>query len=214
MAEKLLLFGKIEVIPSIIYEVLISTCNSKDLGDLKYPYNIAPMGIEFKNDKIFYLRPYKTTQTYKNLLINEYFGLNMSKNVLMFYNSIFSKEKFTKDLFIINNDTDTPLLRDSTASMTCKTISEKSLSNNRAQFECELLSIQFWNDIFEPPCRARNLVLESLIHFTRLEVIKDSKKRDFLMNQIFEYQDIIKRTAKNTIFDNIMSKIIKKVKNI
>lgn len=211
--KKLILFGKVHIVPSTIYEVLISTRNQKDIRDPRYPYNVAPMGIEFKNDKTFYLRPFKTTQTYRNLLKESQFGLNISFDMQVFYNTIFSKEKFTKDHFLIDEKTGIPFLKATTASMICKTISEKPISSERAQFECELISLVLWNDYFEPPCRARNLVFESLIHFTRLEVFKDLKKRDFLMKQIFEYQDIIKRTSKNTNYDKIMLDIIKKVKN-
>ena len=208
------LFGKIDVVPNNIYEVLISTNNQEDPSDPIHPYNIAPMGIEFKNEKIFYVRPYKNTQTYKNLVIDPFFGINICHDVEIFYNSIFSKERFIKDLFIKTDDPAIPLLKASIASMACKWTSEKHISKERAEFQCELLSLQSWNDFFEPPCRARNLIIESLIHFTRLKVLKDMKKRDSLINQIFEYQDIIKRTSRNTTYEKIMSEIIKKVKNL
>ena len=208
------LFGKVHIIPNTIYEVLISTRNGEGMRDPKHPYNIAPMGIEFLDDKLFYLKPYKTTQTYRNLSNEPFFGLNISYDVQIFYDSVFSKEKITKNLFLLDKKTETPYLKDTIASMICKTISEEPLSDERVQFECELLSLTSWNEFFEPPCRARNLIFESLIHYTRLEVFKDPIKRDFLVKQIFEYQEIIKRTSKNSIYDKIISDIIKKVKNV
>ncbi|NHI91763.1 MAG: DUF447 family protein [Candidatus Lokiarchaeota archaeon] len=211
--KKLNLFGKLHVIPNTIYEFLITTQNDKDANDPNYPYNIAPMGIEFNDEKTFYLRPFKNTKTYKNLLKNVHFTINVCQEVEIFYNCIFFKEYFKKDQFNLDEKTETPFLINSIASMTCKIISEKSISSERAQFECELESLVSWNEFCEPPCRARNLVLEALIHFTRLKIIKDGKRKEFLMKLIYEYQDIIKRISENETYVKIIDKIVERIKD-
>ncbi|MHA1784770.1 MAG: DUF447 domain-containing protein [Candidatus Helarchaeota archaeon] len=207
----MILFGKVKLIPKIIYEVLITTRNIDSMSGSSHPYNIAPMGIEFTNEKTFFIRPYKTTQTYNNLKNYDHFAVNINNNIMLFYNSLFEKDKFKQSEFRIHQETNTPFLPSSRLVLIARTKVEHEVSPDRAEFECNVIDVTSWNEMTEPFCRAKNLILESLIHYTRLKVYKNEELRDKLKEIIISNEKIVKRTARNTIYEEIMKKIIEEI---
>ncbi len=205
--------------PGLIYEVLITTNNIKSTKDANLFFNVAPMGIIFKDKNKFIIQPYKTSKTYQNLLKNNYFGINFSSDASLFYKCVYNKDKFVNEDFNIISSTNTPFLNTAIYHgvqliMIAKKIKEIPASKERAKFECILETEIFLKNKYEPWCRANNLALEAVVHSTRINILKDSKKKEELKNLIYQYNLFVKKTAKNTIFEEILDKIIIKIKDL
>ena len=203
--------------PGLIYEVLITTKNVKKLENEDLPYNIAPMGITFKNKDDFVIKPYKTSRTYENLQKNDYLGISFSSDASLFYKCLYEKDKFVKEDFEIASKSGTPILKSEIYNsiqirMIARKLREIPTSGDRAQFKCELDTMLSSKKEFEPVCRANNLALEAIVHSTRIPFLKDYKKKEDLKELINQYDEFIKKTAKNSIFEEIMEKLKVKIK--
>lgn len=204
--------------PGLIYEVLISTKNVRNLKNEDCPYNIAPMGITFKTKNDFVIEPYKSSRTYKNLQKEDYFGINFTQDASIFYKCIYEKDKFVKEDFLIAANLGTPTLngeiyRGIQVKMLAKKLLEIPTDGARALFKCVLHHQHSSRSEFEPPCRANNLALEAIVHSTRIQILKDPKKKEDLKEIINQYYEFIKKTAKNSIFQEILENIKEKIKD-
>jgi len=212
-------FPSLKRYSGLIYEVLITTDNFTESKKEDLPFNVAPMGINFTSKKCFLIEPYKTSKTYKNLVKINKFGINFSSDASLFYKCIYEKEIFVKEDFSITNSDKIPFLNTSIYDsiqlvMGAKKNREISSSGERARFECELDSEIFFKKEFEPCCRANNLALEAIVHSTRIEVLKDPKEREKLLELINTYHEFIEKTAGNSIYHEILDKLKIKLKSI
>jgi len=203
--------------PGLIYEVLISTKNVRILKNEDCPYNIAPMGITFKTKKEFVIEPYKTSRTWENLQNEENFGINFTHDASMFYKCVYEKENFVKEDFLMTSKSGIPTLNPEIyesiqVRLIAKKLQEIPTEGARAQFKCVLDTWEYPRWMFEPLCRANNLALEAIVHSTRIKIIKDPKKREKLLELINTNHEFIEKTARNSIYNEIMNKLKIKIK--
>lgn len=190
--------------PGFIYEILCGTYSPNRVP------NLAPMGIRLDNELV--LAPYVTTQTYKNLETARCCSMNFSENAWIFAWACFEKERLQPYLSV-GKKSQCPVLLDALAIVECKieqivTTSDKT----RPLVICRPIHVEL-QDKFVPFTRAFSLLVEMLIHATRITPFKDLgdlRKVQELKQDILKYSRIIQRVA-NTEFPAIVNYILKKV---
>jgi uncharacterized protein len=164
---------------TMIIETIFSTLdeNSKP--------NFAPMGISWGDDSVI-VRPFRTSQTCRNLLSRGYGVANLSDNVLAFvqcalYDEILASFPAVTVPGVIFQDT-------------CSWLELEVVaiggSEVRAEFRCRVLHRGRQKD-FLGFCRARNAVIEATIMATRLDLCDRHRVSDIL-NQ---YMKVVDKTG-------------------
>ncbi|MBD3255615.1 MAG: DUF447 family protein [Candidatus Lokiarchaeota archaeon] len=198
-----------------LYEILATTI-SKDKLSKEISPNTSCMGIQFIENDILKLKPYRTTRTYKNLKQNGLITINFVKNVYFYAiaalkreNSPIGIEKFPlknyayKDIDIKNDETGDklilvfPYIKSSWGCAFCKVIKEGELTVDDelgkakvTEFTTRVLRFIQLKDSYSVVNRAENLALELIILTTRLKVAKETKN-NFIYQKINEkYQDL------------------------
>lgn len=155
----------------LIIEALLTTLDQNKKA------NFAPMGIEFKADKLL-IKPFKTTDSFKNLLATEVGVVNITDNILAFTKAALAE----------------PILPSFKAEMISGRIYKKSCyyyefrvkeikkNQQRALVEAEIVKRDRLKD-FIGYNRAANLILEILIAVTRLNITWSKEEIDNLINE-------------------------------
>ncbi|MHA1270974.1 MAG: DUF447 domain-containing protein [Candidatus Helarchaeota archaeon] len=199
-----------------IYETLVSTYNET----INFPH-AAPMGIIFEGNYIL-IQPYKTSRTYKFIQKNNYAIINFIDDLEIFY--IFSQNdkdmKKLKNYFKIISEFTTPVFKNSNLSIEVKVVRNLENDNIRAKFLCEPLNYIYRikdQTKFEPINRAAGCLLESIIHFTRIEIYRKINtpqlisKIDNLISLLKQYRRIIKKVYPQTKYSEIIDDIFKRL---
>jgi hypothetical protein len=186
------ILSKLNLNPAYIYETIVTTYNPQD----KMP-NAAPMGIAFHNEKTVVISPYMTTQTFKNIEQTHYAVINFIYNLDSFFESAFStnRPKLPLQRFKPSKKVPVPGLKDAFAHVEVE-VSEIQKEATRAKIIAE---IKTW-DVGQIPCfpinRGYNLVLESIIHATRIVEFRDDEKLvGPLIELIRNYRTIVTKVA-------------------
>jgi uncharacterized protein len=186
------ILSKLNLTPSYIYETIVTTYNPQD----KIP-NAAPMGIMFRDEKTVVISPYMTTQTFKNIEQTRYAVINFIYDLDSFFESAFSanRPKLPLHRFKPSKKVPVPCLKDAFAHIEVEAL-EVQKESTRAKIITE---IKIW-DIGQIPCfpinRGYNLVLESIIHATRIVEFKnDEKLVGPLIELIRKYRTLVTKVA-------------------
>ena len=203
-------FGNLKVKLNWLYEAIITTCNV-NLAIKEITYNAAPMGVIFPDPEHIIIRPYLTTNTFKNIQCYGCAGINFTNNISLFYKSAIKKTEISQNDFLTSKKKQIPLLKDSITRFVV--ISEKmeiNESENRAKILCKIEEFENIDSNIEPYNRGYFAVLESIIHFTRINILmeQDPEKGKRLINKILEYNSFIKRVYPNSDFEQIMNEIV------
>ncbi len=187
-----------------IYEVIITTLNEN--GTL----NAAPMGVLLKGSTFLLVKPYITTRTYHNMVRTREAVVNITDDISLFYITIFEKEKVREIPSMKAKKVSVPILANAKAYVECIVEGEPVISNERAEIIMRAVDCGILNRNFRPVCRASNLILESLIHFTRIEALIRSGEVERalkLLELIAFYRDIIKRVCNAPAYGAMIDKI-------
>ncbi|MBS7287683.1 MAG: DUF447 family protein [Candidatus Freyarchaeota archaeon] len=187
-----------------VYEVIITTLNEN--GTL----NAAPMGVSLEEKDFLIVRPYITTRTYHNLARTGEATVNITDDISLFYISIFEKEKVKELLSIRAKRVSAPILAKSKAYIECIVEGRPVICNGRAKVTLKAVNCGVLDQSFRPMCRAPNLILESIIHFTRIEsLIKrgEVEKALRLLEIIAFYRDIVGRVCSGTRYEEMMNRV-------
>jgi hypothetical protein len=190
--------------PGFIYEILCGTYSPNGVP------NLAPIGLRLDNELV--LAPYVTTQTYKNLETTRCCSINFSEEAWIFAWACFEKERLQPYLSA-GKKSQCPVLRGALAYVECKieqimTTTDKT----RPLVICRPVHVEL-QEKFMPFTRAFSLLVEMLIHSTRIahfEDLGDLRKVQELKQDILKYSRIIQRVA-NTEFPAIVDYILKQV---
>ena len=201
---------KLNLIPNYIYETLVTTYNSED----KTP-NAAPMGISLLNEKEVVIAPYITTQTFRNIEQTGCAVINFTYNLDLFFESTFSTQrpKLPSQLFKQSKKVEAPFLKDAFARIEVK-ILEIQKDTKRAKIRAAIIGWDSTQIPFFPINRGYNLVLESMIHATRiLEFENEEEIIGPLKELILKYRTIVNKVAPEGKLIEIMRKIEKIIGN-
>lgn len=181
--------------------------------DEKGKVNAAPMGLWRKKGTLLYVKPYKTTQTYKNLTKVNLATINILRDVELFYRTTFNSGNL-EPLFDREEKARIPPLKGADAYIE---VSVEKIRESRQQARITLLPenikvLKQWPKAF---CRCDYAVIESLIHATRIKVFLQQGKRKRvkkLLRLINHYQELIGRVCAKQVHAEIMEKLSKKLR--
>ena len=197
---------------NIIYEVIITSINEKGTP------NAAPMGIILTEDDKVIIKPYKQSQTCKNLLGSNECVANFCTDIDLFVRcSLFKKELIDNDFTSITNS-NVPILKNCKNRYLLLRIDAKKpeYERNRTLFTCSIIDNNLVKKELPKINRAYNSLIEILIHTTRIMAFKDEIKRKeeikILLNLIEHHSNIVKRTSSNASqYKKLLKKIQKKI---
>ena len=166
----------------MIIETIFSTLDSAGRP------NFAPMGLEWSDDMVT-VRPYRNTDTCRNLLFTGYGVANVADDVLAYarcalYGDVlphFPARKIPGVVF------------EGTCSWREMEVVSRDGSDNRAEVQCRILHSEKQKD-FLGFCRASNAVIEAIILATRLAFYD----RKIVDERIAGFAEIVDKTGGST----------------
>ncbi|MGB9659269.1 MAG: DUF447 domain-containing protein [Nitrososphaerales archaeon] len=193
-----------------IFEAIISTYGIKNLP------NAAPMGVMTDDMHRLIIKPYTTSQTYRNILLQKCAVVNITSDPVIFYKTAFKDANHSSevplDWFEKANRVNAPKLKNADA---CIEVEATKIENkrDRAKVFCEVVNIVPAKIFPKAYCRATFALIESIIHATRIKVFlsKDEKKVEELTNLVKYYGALVGRVAPRSVYSDIMKENLKKI---
>jgi len=173
------------------------------------------MGVKFKKDRKFVIRPYIATQTFKNLEKRRQCVVNLTYEPEVFFRSAFKKSG-RKDMLPVtwferSGRVEAPRLRGADASIEAGVTRIRRMNDERAEVSCNILDAKVLKLAVKGYCRANFAVIESVIHATRLrKALSEGRKSDVrrFIALIREYQKLTERVAPKTKYVKIMDELL------
>jgi len=139
----------------------------------------AAMGICTRDLSSITLEVYKTAQTCENILSTRCFTVNFTKDVFLFYESVYEKEglKYGKA-----KNVHAPCLKDAEAFIELKVIDATDLGD-RMGFAGEIISFAKKEEVIHLLNRADALALECLIAASKIPHVS-GREKEFLLEEI------------------------------
>ena len=178
------------------YEIIITTIDSD--GNT----NAAPFGLRvLENDEIF-LRIFDGGNTIRNIKDKKEFIVNVTDNPLMFTLSSINTipdEHLTK---IPKENSELAYLTDADAYFICEVKSIKSsyrendpIKDTGINFiKAEVIELNIKNKCVKPINRAIHALIESLVNYSRINIV-DEEKQKYFLERLGESDRIIKRVG-------------------
>ena len=198
------ILAKLNLTPNYIYETIVTTYNAED----KIP-NAAPMGIVFLNEKEVVISPYLTTQTLKNIEQTGCAVINFTYDLDFFFESTFNTQrpKLPSQAFKQSKKVKAPCLKEAFAHIELEVL-EIQKDAERAKIRAAILTWDISQIPVFPINRGYNLVLESMVHATRiLEFRNEEEIVRPLIELILKYRTIVNKVAPEGKLGKIMTKI-------
>jgi hypothetical protein len=194
----------------LIFEAIVTTsCNAVP--------NAAPMGITTYDLKYITIRPFKTTQTYTNLVTNKRAIVNFTTDPKLFYKTAFKKRRMNDlpSTLFVEATIDVPRLRGADAYIEVSVLKVEENGLNRAKVTCKVERIEVINDNLRLYSRGLFAVMEGIIHTTRIEEflsrgMEDEANR--LVEKVKYYQSLIERVSPLSDYTTIMDKLFTRIK--
>jgi hypothetical protein len=149
--------------------------------------NAAPMGIIRVDSNHLEVKPYKSSQTFMNLIKRPNACVNTTNNPELFLVTAFKQEnlqtfshpKFCPDLSIEQAD----------AAIFLEKMEGRDILNERPSFVGEVSSIKILNNFPEVVNRAKYQALEAIIYATNIEYFLNNKKMIEAKTQIYKFNE-------------------------
>ena len=154
-------------------------------------YNAAPMGVTRKGATLI-VRPFKSTQTFKNLSLGESASINLSDNPHLFLATAFKEDIEDQP------KVDDKGLEGADATIHSKTGVMFNESELRASFSLTPQDVEIKSPYPTVFSRGRSEAIEAIIHATRIQVFNDEHRDSEvqkLKNKVKENLDVIKRVS-------------------
>jgi hypothetical protein len=201
---------KLKMIPNCIYETIFTTYNND------FTSNAAPMGISTPDMKKLVSNIYSSSQTYRNILEKKCAVINITNDVLFFYQTSIDKKSLEGEtkIFKKSKNIAAPILISASAYIEATVDNIQKIDENRFKIIFNIKNAEIVDPCASPICRAPNLILESIIHTTRIETYKregETKRAEQLIDQVKNYRELINRIAAGTKYEALMEKIWKKI---
>lgn len=206
LINKLYQLGFLE---NVIVEAIISTYNPNNEP------NAAPMGIIMNEKKQLLIRPFINTRTYQNIVRNGCAVINITSKAELYYQTTFKDGKIPLEWFESAKLVNAPRLKKADAYLETSVINIQQYEKDRVEILLKIEMIDL-KDKYIPQvyCRANFMVIESIIHATRIQAFLSQGRftdLDELMRMIQHYNNIIQRIAPNSIYSTIMLNLIERV---
>ena len=197
-----------------IGETIVSTF------DLNGQPNAAPMGVEIEGNEKLKIKPYLTSLTYNNLQAKRCAVINVTSNPTLFYITAFKDirhyRKISTVIFEKAETIDAPRLRAADAIIEVLVAETNRFGSNRAEILCNVQLVKSLKKLPTVYCRAQFATIEAIIHATRIEPFMSGNKQEqkqaiYLLELINVCEDVVNRTAPNSIYSEIMDDLTQKI---
>jgi len=199
-------------IENCVFEVIVSTYG------INHTPNAAPMGVMTDDMRRLIMKPYTTSQTYRNILFHKHAVINITSDPIIYYRTAFKDANPYKrvpiDWFEKADLVNAPKLNNADACIEVKAIKIENKKRDRAKVLCEVVNISILNTVPKSYCRANFALIESIIHATRIKVFlsEGEKERAKELIKLVKYYDaLVKRVAPSSIYSDIMRGILKRI---
>ncbi|MBS7268942.1 MAG: DUF447 family protein [Candidatus Freyarchaeota archaeon] len=201
---------KLKIIPNCVYETIFTTY------DRSSKPNAAPMGIITPDMEKIVAKIFTSSQTYRNIKEQRCAVINIINDMALFYRTSLDKKSLEKEIFKYSKTVNAPILASALAYMEVTVDDMRKIDEDRCEVIFSIQNAEIIDSCATPVCRAPSLILESLIHATRIELYYlngTPEEAEPLVNQVKSFREIITRIAKGTIYDELMEKIWRKIQN-
>jgi hypothetical protein len=154
-------------------------------------YNAAPMGIT-RNGATLIVRPFKSTQTFRNLSLGESASINLSDNPHLFLATAFKEDIEDQP------KVDDTGLEGADATIHSKTGVMFNESELRASFSLTPWDLEIKSSYPTVFSRGRSEAIKAIIHATRIQVFNDEHRDSEvqkLKDKVKDNLDVIKRVS-------------------
>lgn len=195
----------------IIYEAIITTFDRKNKP------NAAPMGFTITKEKQVIIRPFKESDTYKNLQHQKACIVNITNDPDLFVKSTLFQDLLTDDFYNKSKMINAPILKACKGNHIVLKVANETEEEERGIFYCDIINAELCKENVQPHTRAFSSLIEILIHttrvihFSRIKRPNDSNVKQ-LRELIKHHSQIISRvTNKDSQFQKYVEKILAKI---
>ena len=166
----------------IIYEAIITSYNQQNQP------NAAPMGFSITKEKQVIIRPFKESDTYKNLRHQKKCVVNITNDPDLFVKSTLFQDLLTDEFYFKSKIINAPILKACKGNhIALKVIKEKG-EEESGIFYCEIIKVELSRESTQPYTRAFSSLIEILIYTTRvIHFSKTSGPHDPKVKQLREF---------------------------
>ncbi|MEM2236751.1 MAG: DUF447 family protein [Candidatus Caldarchaeum sp.] len=170
----------------------------------------AAMGCLTPDGTSLVLKPFTDTQTFKNLLKTKSLVVNITHDPVLFYKVVFGEKiEFGAARFV-----DAPVVKEATAWIEALAVGFKPISMERVEVSCKVKNVEAKPVNPTPYSRAEHALIESLIHYTRVKVFKQTGRYEEvskLVDKIRDYEKLVKRVSSNPLHLAVIDRIVAEV---
>ena len=173
-----------------ISEVILTTMNPDGTP------NAAPMGALRTGPRTLEIRPFKTSNTYRNLLGHKRTCLNITTDPGLFLVTAFKGERF--EGFRGTSFKNNMRLEASDAYVSVEVVGGREVSDDRALFTCKVSTVEVYKPIPRAFSRGVAAAIEAIVHATRIEVFTSEAKQvevERLIRRFSECKDVVERVS-------------------
>ena len=195
----------------IIYEAIITTFDRKNKP------NAAPMGFTITKEKQVIIRPFKESDTYKNLQHQKACIVNITNDPDLFVKSTLFQDLLTDEFYNKSKVINAPILKACKGNHIVLKVANETEEDERGIFCCDIIKAELCKENVQPYTRAFSSLIEILIHTTRvIHFSKFNGPNDsnvkYLRELIDHHSQIISRvTNKDSQFQKYVEKILAKI---
>ena len=189
-----------------ISEVILTTMNPD-----RTP-NAAPMGALRTGPGTLEIRPFKTSNTYRNLLGHKRACVNITTDPSLFLVTAFKGERF--EGFREASFKNDMRLEASDAHLIVEVGEGREVSDDRARFTCKVSSVELCNLIPRAFRRGVAAAIEAIVHATRIEVFTHEAEQvemERLIRRFFECKDVVERVS---ALDSTEARVIRELERL
>lgn len=173
-----------------INEVILTTMNPDGTP------NAAPMGTLRVGPDALEIRPFKTSNTYRNLLGHSRACVNITADPGLFLVTAFKEERF--EGFRGASFERDMRLEDSNVYLFIEVVESFEISEDRAGFTFKVTSVEVSDPMPRAFSRGVAAAMEAIVHATRIEVFTREAKQaevERLIRRFFECKDVVERVS-------------------
>jgi len=193
--------------PGIVYEAITTTYTPD-----KTPH-AAAMGVQLSPTDVIVLRPFKTSQTYRNISLHRQAVVNLTSNPEHFYKAVFSAGLSYREARVV----EAPALADVWGWVEVRAEGFQPLGPLREAVLCRVVHVEERRLDPTPYTRAAHALIESLIHYTRIKVFANTEHHQEavrLAELVYHYSGLVERVAPRSRYADMMDHVVKEVRRL
>ena len=175
------------------------------------------MGFTITKEKQVIIRPFKESDTYKNLQHQKACIVNITNDPDLFVKSTLFQDLLTDDFYNKSKMINAPILKACKGNHIVLKVANETEEEERGIFYCDIINAELCKENVQPHTRAFSSLIEILIHTTRvIHFTKIKGPNDQNVKQLREliehHSQIISRvTNKDSQFQKYVEKILAKI---